>query len=93
MAIPVLKIFQILRLTDTVAALVIVNVAFWLPLIVWLLRNFFAEVPISLERAARIDGCSRLGTLFRVTSRPPGRASPRRRSSSSSAPGTSSSSP
>jgi multiple sugar transport system permease protein len=67
MAIPVLKVFQILRLTDTVAALVIVNTAFWLPLIVWLLRNFFAEVPLALERAARIDGCSRLGTLFRVT--------------------------
>ncbi len=67
MAIPVLRIFQILGLKDTVASLVIVNVAFWLPLIIWLLRNFFAEVPISLERAARIDGCSRLGTLFRVT--------------------------
>ena len=67
MAIPVLRIFQILGLKDTVQALIIVNVAFWLPLIVWLLRNFFAEVPISLERAARIDGCSRLGTLFRVT--------------------------
>lgn len=67
MAIPVLKIFQILGLTDTVAALVIVNTAFWLPLITWLLRNFFSEVPVSLERAARIDGCSRLGTLFRVT--------------------------
>jgi multiple sugar transport system permease protein len=67
MAIPVLKTFQILGLKDTVPALIIVNVAFWLPLIVWLLRNFFADVPISLERAARIDGCSRLGTLFRVT--------------------------
>jgi ABC-type sugar transport system permease subunit len=67
MAIPVLRIFQILGLTDTVTALVIVNVAFWLPLIIWLLRNFFLEVPVSLEKAARIDGCSRLGTLFRVT--------------------------
>lgn len=67
MAIPVLRIFQILGLTDTVAALVIVNVAFWLPLIVWLLRNFFNDVPVSLEKAARIDGCSRLGTLFRIT--------------------------
>ena len=67
MAIPVLRIFQIIGLTDTVAALVIVNVAFWLPLIIWLLRNFFLEVPVSLEKAARIDGCSRLGTLFRVT--------------------------
>jgi ABC-type sugar transport system permease subunit len=67
MAIPVLRIFQILGLKDTVASLVIVNTAFWLPLTTWLLRIFFAEVPISLERAARIDGCSRLGTLFRVT--------------------------
>jgi multiple sugar transport system permease protein len=67
MAIPVLRIFQIIGLTDTVAALVIVNVAFWLPLVIWLLRNFFLDVPVSLERAARIDGCSRLGTLFRVT--------------------------
>jgi multiple sugar transport system permease protein len=67
MAIPVLRIFQILGLTDTVASLVIVNVAFWLPLVTWLLRNFFSEVPVSLEKAARIDGCSRLGTLFRIT--------------------------
>jgi multiple sugar transport system permease protein len=67
MAIPVLRVFQILGLKDTIASLVIVNVAFWIPLITWLLRNFFADVPITLERAARIDGCSRLGTLFRVT--------------------------
>ncbi len=66
MAIPVLRIFQILRITDTVLALVLVNVAFWVPLVVWLLRNFFADVSISLEKAARIDGCSRLGTLFRI---------------------------
>ena len=45
----------------------IVNVAFWLPLITWLLRNFFNEVPIAIEKAARIDGTSRLGTLFRIT--------------------------
>ncbi len=67
LAIPVLRIFQIAGLTDTVAALVLVNVAFWLPLVIWLLRNFFMEVPVSLEKAARIDGCTRLGTLFRVT--------------------------
>jgi multiple sugar transport system permease protein len=67
MAIPVLRLFQILHLTDTVQALVIVNVAFWLPLITWLLRNFFNEVPIAIENAARIDGTSRLGTLFRIT--------------------------
>lgn len=66
MAIPVLRMFQIMDITDTVAALVLVNVAFWVPLVVWLLRNFFADVSVSLEKAARIDGCSRLGSLFRV---------------------------
>jgi ABC-type sugar transport system permease subunit len=66
-AIPVLIVFQNLNLKDTVAALVIVDTAFQLPLIVWLLRNVFEEVPVSLEKAARIDGCTRLGTLFRIT--------------------------
>jgi ABC-type sugar transport system permease subunit len=66
MAIPVLLMFRAIGLKDTVAGLVIVNVAYWLPLIIWLLRNVLEDVPIALERAARIDGCSRLGTLFRV---------------------------
>jgi ABC-type sugar transport system permease subunit len=66
MAIPVLLIFRAVGLKDTVAGLVLVNVAYWLPLIIWLMRNVLEDVPISLERAARIDGCSRLGTLFRV---------------------------
>ena len=67
MAIPVLILFQAIHLKDTVLALVIVNVAFWTPLVAWLLRNAFEEVPVSIERAARIDGCSRIGTLFRIT--------------------------
>lgn len=66
MAIPVLLMFRAVGLKDTVAGLVIVNVAYWLPLIVWLLRNVLEDVPRSLEYAARIDGCTRLGTLFRV---------------------------
>jgi ABC-type sugar transport system permease subunit len=67
LTIPVFLLFQKLGLKDTVAALVLVNVAFWLPLIVWLLRNVFEDVPRALESAARMDGCSRLGTLFRIT--------------------------
>ncbi len=67
LAIPMLLIVQSLGVKDTIFALVVVNVAFWLPLIVWLLRGVFEAVPRALESAARIDGCSRLGTLFRVT--------------------------
>lgn len=64
--IPVLLTFRFIGLKDTVAALVLINVAFWIPLIVWLLRNVFLAVPRSLESAARMDGASRLGSLFRV---------------------------
>ena len=66
MAIPVLLMFRAVGLKDTVAGLVLLNVAYWLPLVIWLLRNVLEDVPRSLEAAARIDGCSRIGSLFRV---------------------------
>jgi multiple sugar transport system permease protein len=37
-----------------------------LPYVIWMLKNFFEQVPPALEAAARMDGCSRLGSLFRV---------------------------
>lgn len=67
LAIPVLFLFRAIQLDDTVAGLAIVSVAFHLPVIVWLLRSAFEDVPQTLEWAARMDGCSRLGTILRVT--------------------------
>lgn len=67
LAIPVLLLFRHAHLQDTVAGLVIVDTAFITPLAIWILRNVFEDVPRSLEQAARMDGCSRLGTLFRIT--------------------------
>jgi ABC-type sugar transport system permease subunit len=67
LAIPLLFVYNKVGLTDTVLGLVIANVAFSLPLAIWLLRTIFEAVPVALEGAARMDGCSRLGTLFRVT--------------------------
>lgn len=67
LAIPLLLVYNNVGLTDTVEGLVIANVAFSLPLAIWLLKNIFENVPDALERSARMDGCSRIGTLFRVT--------------------------
>lgn len=67
LAIPVLLIFNFLKLTDTVPGLVLANVAFVLPLVIWILKGTFEKVPRALDAAARMDGCGRLGTLFRVT--------------------------
>lgn len=46
--------------------LIAVNVAHALPYVLWMLRAFFVSVPIELEEAARVDGCSRLGTIGRI---------------------------
>ena len=36
------------------------------PFSIWLLRNFFAEIPTQLDEAAMIDGCTRISMLRRV---------------------------
>ena len=67
LAIPVLLLIVDLGLRDTVLGLTLINAAFWSPILIWLVRGALAGVPIELERAARVDGCSRLGAIFRVS--------------------------
>jgi len=64
--IPLYNLMRAVNLIDTQIALIIVHTAFNLPFAVWLLRGFFASVPREFEESARIDGCSRIGALFRV---------------------------
>jgi len=64
--IPIFLVFRQLGLTDSMLGLVLLYSAFLLPYSIWLLRGFFEEVPIALEQAARLDGCSRVGALFRI---------------------------
>jgi multiple sugar transport system permease protein len=56
--IPVYIFFQQLELLDTWAALIIAYVASHLPIVVWLMRDYFHSVPIELEESAAIDGAS-----------------------------------
>jgi multiple sugar transport system permease protein len=64
--IPMFLLMRELHLLDTYLALIIVYTAFLLPYVIWMLKNFFEQIPYALEAAARMDGCSRLGALFRV---------------------------
>lgn len=64
--IPFVQIFGRLHLTDTYFSLIISHVLIHLALVVWMLRAFIQNVPISVEEAARIDGCTRMGALVRV---------------------------
>jgi len=56
--IPIYIFFQQLELLDTWGALIIAYVASHLPIVVWLMRDYFQSVPIELEESAAIDGAS-----------------------------------
>jgi len=56
--IPIYVLFQRLDLLDTHAALVIAYVAANLPIVVWLMRDYFATIPLELEESAAVDGAS-----------------------------------
>ncbi|MUN35993.1 carbohydrate ABC transporter permease [Actinomadura litoris] len=62
--IPTFLIFHRLHLINTLAALIVPQLASALG--VYLMTSFFQNFPRELEEAARIDGCSRFGVFFRV---------------------------
>jgi len=66
LAIPALMVFKTFGLRNTVPGLVLVHAAFWTPVLVWLLLSAFRSIPPEIERAARIDGASRLGAIWRI---------------------------
>jgi multiple sugar transport system permease protein len=63
---PMIGIFHSLGISDTSLALAIADTTISLPLSIWLMASFFETVPDELEEAAKIDGASRLGALWRV---------------------------
>jgi multiple sugar transport system permease protein len=64
--IPLFIVMQQLGLLDTRVALALTYTTFTLPAAVWFMKGFFDGLPVDLENAARVDGCTRLGALFRV---------------------------
>ncbi len=66
LAIPLFILMQNARLLDTRLAVVIANVAYSLPFGIWMIFGFIESIPIELEEAALLDGCSRIGALARV---------------------------
>src|SRR5207253_7842699 len=56
--IPVYVFFQQLHLLDTQFALIVTYVATNLPIVVWLMRDYFQNVPLELEECAAVDGAS-----------------------------------
>jgi multiple sugar transport system permease protein len=66
LVIPLFILASRFQLINKPSVLIITYLSFSLPFAIWLMAAFFQSVPIELEDAARLDGCNRLGILFRV---------------------------
>jgi len=64
--LPLFIIASSLQLINKPIVLVTTYMSFALPYAIWMMAAFFQTVPVELEDAARLDGCTRLGILFRV---------------------------
>ena len=64
--IPIYILFQRLGMLDTWQALIIAYVGANLPIVIWLMRDYFQSVPIELEECAAIDGASRYRTFWSI---------------------------
>lgn len=63
---PIYIMLRDLGLLNTYTGLILPYVTFGLPLAIFILSAFFREIPKDLEEAAAIDGCTKLGTFFKV---------------------------
>ena len=64
--IPIAKLFGTLGLFGSIVGVVIFHTAFGLPFAIFLLRNFFTQVPGELMEAARLDGASEWRIFSRI---------------------------
>ncbi|GCD45447.1 MULTISPECIES: carbohydrate ABC transporter permease [Streptomyces] len=64
--IPVAELFGAIGLFETTPGVILFHTAFGLPFAVFLLRNFFAEIPRELLEAARLDGANEIRLFTRV---------------------------
>lgn len=66
LVLPIFLLWRQLGLLGTYQGIIFGYLAFGLPFSIWMMRGYLMDVPIELEDAARVDGCSRLGAFFRI---------------------------
>jgi len=66
LVVPYFILFGRIGLLDKLPVLIVVYAAMNLPLVIWLLRDYFQDLPIEIEEASMVDGSSRYGAFFRV---------------------------
>ena len=65
--IPLFSLVQTLGLVGNTHSLLFAYLTFTVPFCTWLLIGYFRTLPVELEEAAMVDGCSHVGALWRIT--------------------------
>ena len=66
LVIPLYVIFSHMGLRDSVNVLILVYLAQTLPVALYMLRSYFKTLPLEMENAGLIDGCTRFGVIWRI---------------------------
>ena len=64
--IPFFVMAQMLQILDTHLVLIICYMLFNIPFTIWMMRGFFEEIPLAIEEAALVDGCSRFQVFIKI---------------------------
>ncbi|WP_341488037.1 carbohydrate ABC transporter permease [Pararhizobium sp. A13] len=66
LAMPFLVLYKHLMLLDSLIGLMLVYTLMVLPIVIWIMRDQFDTIPLELEQAAMVDGCSIWGAFLRI---------------------------
>ncbi len=65
--VPLCRVYYFLHLLDTYPGLILAHVILNIALVIWVMRSFFLHLPVEVEEAARVDGCSYIRAFLQVT--------------------------
>ncbi len=66
LVIPLFVIFRQVELVGSPLSVILSQATLVIPFATWMMKGYFDTIPIELEQAAWVDGCSPLGTIFRI---------------------------
>ncbi len=64
--IPLYMFVSSLKLSNNILGLMLIYPTFTLPYVAWILIPHIASIPLELEEAAKVDGCTRFGAMYRI---------------------------
>jgi len=64
--LPIFLMMKTLHLVDTYLCLILVYAMFNLPLVIWILKGFFEDIPLEIAESATMDGCSHLQIYWHI---------------------------